>query len=147
MGLVFSKSNFFINKISQGRKSNRKKITFLHTFAFIIKIILGHYGCGKTELGVEAVKIKMAHHDEKNEDTEVYVVAFDERLTQLADQLEQKFSDVDRSKLNFCHFFNLVSQLTNSNDQGGKYLCFFSTCSLKTREKYISLAKLILYNF
>ena len=91
----------------------------------IIKIILGHYGCGKTELGVEAVKIKMAHHDEKNEDTEVYVVAFDERLTQLADQLEQKFLDVDRSKLNFCHFFNLVSQFTNSNDQGGKYLDFF----------------------
>ena len=101
-------------------------VNLLLNILLIVEIILGHYGCGKTELGVEAVKIKMAHHDEKNEDTEVYVVAFDERLTQLADQLEQKFSDVDRSKLNFCHFFNLVSQLTNSNDQGGKYLGFFS---------------------
>jgi hypothetical protein len=34
VGLVFSKSNFFINKISQGRKSVREKSTFSRTFAF-----------------------------------------------------------------------------------------------------------------
>ena len=34
MGLVFSKSNFFINKISQGRKSVCEKSTFSRTFAF-----------------------------------------------------------------------------------------------------------------
>ena len=34
MGLVFSKFNFFINKIFQGRKSVRKKSTFLRTFTF-----------------------------------------------------------------------------------------------------------------
>ena len=33
MGLVSSKSNFFINKISQGRKSVREKSTFLRIFA------------------------------------------------------------------------------------------------------------------
>jgi hypothetical protein len=35
VGLVSSKSNFFINKISQGRKSFREKSTFSPTFAFI----------------------------------------------------------------------------------------------------------------
>ena len=34
VGLVSSKSNFFINKISQGRKSVREKSTFLRSFAF-----------------------------------------------------------------------------------------------------------------
>ena len=36
MGLVFLKSNFFINRISQGRKSVHEKSTFSCTFAFII---------------------------------------------------------------------------------------------------------------
>ena len=34
VGFVFSKSNFFINKISQGRKSVREKSTFSCKFSF-----------------------------------------------------------------------------------------------------------------
>ena len=45
MGLVSLKSNFFLNKISQGRKFVREKSTFSRTFAFsaMQKIYLGQH--------------------------------------------------------------------------------------------------------
>ena len=39
MGLVFSNSNFFINKSSQGRKSVREKSTFFCKFSFITRLV------------------------------------------------------------------------------------------------------------
>ena len=44
VGLLSSKSNFFTNKISKGRKSVREKSTFLPTFAFNTKIINSRKG-------------------------------------------------------------------------------------------------------
>ena len=44
VGLLSSKSNFFTNKISKGRKSVREKSTFLPTFAFNTKKINSRKG-------------------------------------------------------------------------------------------------------
>ena len=40
VGLVFSKSDFLLTKFDQGRKSVRRKSTFLSTFAFSLYPVL-----------------------------------------------------------------------------------------------------------
>ena len=47
--------------------------------------------------------------------------------------------------LSFSYFFSSLQRSTTANTVlGAKYLGFFSSCSLKTREKYISFVQLVL---
>ena len=43
------------------------------------------------------------------------------------------------------YFQELVHPMTMTEDEGAKYLGFFSSCSLKMREKYISFAQFVYF--
>ena len=50
-------------------------------------------------MAIEVVRIKSANHLIDGEATNVYVVAFDERLKPLEEDLKEKFQDLDCNKL------------------------------------------------
>ena len=90
-------------------------------------------------MAIEAVKIKLAHHKaENNEDVDVYVVTFDERLKPLQDYLEERFQELDHNKLKFCHFNDLKRKIDDQMMNNTSH--YENSCTNNIEERsYISI--------
>lgn len=62
------------------------------------------------------VKIKSGNILKIGKTANVYVVAFDERLKPLAEELKEKFQGLDCNKLEFCHFNELKAKIDDEQD-------------------------------